>query len=1018
MTLQPFLVVPWHTAFIPALIDLALERTDGDISKACFIFPHARPARYMTDCIRDNARIAKPCVMPRMEPVSTLFALARSGSIPQTAQNAGLLDQVALLLRCVREAGKTRTGLLRDLPLDDSRRFFPWGVRLAGLMEELFQHNRTPEDYIHVRDEVTPFAAALLENLGTLHELYRMRLLQEGWTTPGYDACMAARNVMDGRIPSMPGVDGKVIFLAGFHTLTGSQDTLFKYLWSERDAVVCLHADPNCINGSPHWSCEHFVRWAAAWHTRCAPFRHTDEKEPPRPAIRFKAGFDVHSQLDELARDMRETRPVPGSSGTAIVLPDTSLLMPVLHHLPDTDINISMGYPLARSPLFRLIESILRLQETRRGSGPYRYHWKSLIALIRHPYVKMLLPDRGKNQSLSGDGSRNGSEDSRLFRRYLGHAEQTIRNGRRFALPADIPDAAGESAFGTGEGAPARSLDSSENDRTAHTALFRAILDAAIFTWEDAANPADIASALDSLVTLLRRYGNHLWRHYPIDAECLYRLSESVIPALAHTALADESLPRESLYSILRQLLTGERVPFEAYPLVGVQVVGMLETRLLQFDRLAVVDLTDDRLPGGTPHDPLIPDALRPMLGLPDRRGRERLMAYTFFRLVAGAKEVTLYWQEGIATSGLADGKKIRSRFVEELLWNEEQRLGRVLSPEKPEHMGTDGPLERISCVLPSVPRERRILPVTPAAARRMEALLARPLSPSLINTYVQCPASFFYERLGRLATPESAIEGRDPVGTGIFVHKVLQRYFSSRLGTAITATERDCDAMATLFREELEKSERLASLPADERIMLEESGPRVFAAMLETQAGRTPIALEKELSAPLVVDGKTRTLYGVLDRIDTDNGERFILDYKTGHIAPIRASVWRDDALWQEIAAWRPGDGNDTLRRVADAFPSIQMPVYLYMYIYGEGLDARDALYVSMNAENMEIPLLGEKMSDAERSEIFHEKIPLLCTFILRTMKAATQFAPRETINCNWCSYRNMCIISPCERL
>ena len=1013
---SPFINVSWSRPFLPALLDIGLELTRGEIGDACFIFPHGRPALYLTEAIRHDTRIMKPCVMPRMESVTGLFSLVRSSVAARQATPVGMLDQVALLLAAVRDLRDMRGGLLADLPLDDSRRFFPWGVRLAGLMEELFAHNRVPEDYIHVRGEVTPFAAALLENLGALHKRYLDLLAERGWTTPGLDAFLVARAFTEKTVPAMPALEDKRIILAGFHTLTGAQRVLFHHLWSHLGAAVCLHADPAIADGSPHWSCADLVRWAGGWGTRIVAHSahahdlsksgaHEDGasgKNCPGPRIAFRAGYDVHSQLGDLAEELG--KPKQDNIATAIVLPDTSLLMPVLHHLPDADVNISMGYPLGRSPLFRLVETILTLQETRRGTGPFAYHWKALIDLVRHPYLKMLAPSADPKQ----ESGRNAA--SRGFRRFLHHAERMVRSSRRFSPVNDLAFRTAEAFYVAEETRPDQRL----------AALFERILHAAVYAWEQIRNPDDLAVALQAVVDLMHDRGSALWPRFPIDAECLYRLAESVIPQLAHTALREEHLPPQTLFAVLRELLNKERVPFEAYPLVGDQILGVLETRLLHFDRIFVLDLTDDMLPGRGRHDPLLPDALRPLAGLPGASGREKVAAYNFFRLINGARDVTLYWQEGVESQGLNDAKKIRSRFVEELVWQEEKRLGRILAPEKPENAGADGPLRLISCVLPPVPRSHAAILVTPAGRERVADILRGEISPSLLDTYLRCPAKFFYQRIGRIKEVESVTEGRDPLGTGLFLHDVLRGFFQARPGLPVTPDKQSIRAVRELFLSSFADSELAKSLPPDDRIMLEEAAPSILAALLEKHAGRVPLHLEESFSAPIMVDGETRTLAGVIDRVDDDNGLLRVLDYKTGFVPLIDRDVWRDDAFWRTLEDWRPGPPDrepdrekDALALLARRFSSVQLPAYMYMYSRSTGFAAFDAAYVPLRFGEDDTPLLGDDIDAGFRGLILKDRIPLLFSFLLRHMAHAGTFPPCPGENCGWCLYQNLCIVA-----
>ena len=989
---NPFINVPWTTPFLPSLMDIALKLTNGDMGNIFFVFPHARPAMYITELLRNDERIAKPCIMPRMESVSSLFSLLRGLVDSRRMRPVGTLDQVALLLAAVRSLHGERAGLLGKLPLDDSRRFFPWGVRLATLMEEFFTHNRVPENYIHMHDEATPFAAALLENLGAIHERYLASLTERGWTTPGLDASITATSIEAGtNIENLPPLAGKHIILAGFHTLTGAQQSIFRHLWEHCNATVCLHADPHVCHGTPHWSCVDLVRLATAWRTTIIP--HSSEKsETTGPTVAFRAGYDVHSQIGDLA-ELLQSEP-ENTEKTAIVLPDTGLLLPVLHHLPNMDVNISMGYPLGRSPLFRLLESMLSLRETRRGNAPYAYYWKTLIAILRHPYCKMLDPFAGQEETAYAP--------ERNFRRFLYHAERTVRASQRF-LPLENFTERCSATFTKEEGIEAD---------PALPALFRRILQVAITNWETVTNPGDMAHALTGLLELMHDHGAALWRHFPIDAECLYRLNESIIPQLAHTALAEETLPAETLFAVLRQLLASERVPFEAAPLVGKQIMGILETRLLHFDRLFVLDLTEDRLPGKQGHDPLLPDSLRPLAGLPGAYGREKVAAYNFFRLIAGADNVTLYWQQGVEAQGLNDAKKMRSRFVEELLWEEEKKSGRILAPEKPEKAGQDGPLQLITCVLPPVTRLHRNISATPPARQRVREILRNKISPTALDTYLGCPARFYHSRINRIQEVKAVSEGRDPAGTGKFLHHLLHQYFSSRIGHPVAADSKARGDLREMFFSEFATHELHGTLPFDDRIMLEEAGPYLLESILENHAGRIPLYLEKEFQTDIFVDGERRILAGCIDRVDSIDGLFHVLDYKTGRVPLLDKEVWYDDAFWQTLSLWKPADGNEALDLTAKRFASIQLPAYMLM-VGNAGQTVHDAAYVPLQEGKEDVWLLGPDMKAAERKEITENKIHLLFSFLLRHIAAAEEFSPRPGENCGWCLYKNLCIVS-----
>lgn len=1051
-TRAPFLVVPWREDFLRALLRRALHDTDGDIGKATFIFPHSRPKRYLSLLLHGEAAVRKPLIMPGMHTVSSLFTVFSGRILARPAWNAGLLDRVGLLLACAREEGEGEGSPF----LTDARHFFPWGVRLAALYEECFSQHCEPSDFLHMEAEVTPFAAMLLSRLGRMFQSYRAALRERGWSTPGHDAALTAEYIgRHGALPggAVPGQRSGPVYIAGFHVLTGTEDILFRHLW-EQGARVVLHADPALARPAGertvHWSCAAFSAWAQAWRTQLTPHAADEEtgeeaETGSGPRIRFYAGFDLHSQLQALAKELGD-RSAPGTSGaplapedeeraleaneeaaffpgasghpcldhradSAVILPDSGLLLPVLHHLPRTDINISMGYPLARSPLFRLVDTLLRLQENRKGKG---YYWRDLVDMLRHPYIKMLRPDLPPEE----EGEASGLP----LRRELHRLEQGLREGGgRYpdprALLLDLYQSLPKEDL-----PPAPVLQMLEE-------LLRTTLDA----FEHLRSPGELAAAITGLCELMLRKGAHLWRRFPIDAECLFRLRQSLVPELSRSALADEPLRPETLFSLARSLLQAERVPFEAEPLVGLQVMGMLETRLLAFRRVIIVDAVEDSLPGSPQGDLLLPEALRAEIGLPPLHSREQVAAYTFFRLLAGAEEVVLLWQEGGDAPGLQDQKKKKSRFVEELLWAEEKNLGRLLSAQ-----GRDGPLTVISSAAAPIPHGARGITRTPLVHKLLLELVQRPVSASLLDAYLRCPVRFFHERAARLAPAEEVIEGDDPLAIGELFHHVLQTGYARRLRRPLPEGQALAQSMEDELLDALRASPKYArlarTLPADSLAMLNAAGQKRLHDYLLRQPPTTPLAVELPLHAAFVWKNTSCMLTGQADRLDIrgDGPDRgiMILDYKTGRTPAPERTLWEDDAFWERLERQRPGgEAPDKeqalLAELAERLESVQLPFYLLLYSLAArqgklagslgpdaSLPALDAAWVALGGSGEECPLFPNNLPPARRREIVENRIPGLVHFLLRHMLESPVLTPLPGPYCDWCSCAKLCTV------
>ena len=1046
--MNPFLIFPWDKPFLQALQRHVAQHTEGRPGQAVIIVPHNRPRRYLREFFRQDTSLPRPMLLPRMLTVSEMTGLFRARATERPLRAAGMLDRVALLYRCVQDvaAAQQDDTLCRNFAGMDMARFFPWGLRLASVLEECLTQQLEARNIPYTEGEVSPLASALLGALGHIHARYMAVLDEEGWTTPGLDAFTAARHVQHCRdtgreeeaIPPAlrGGEDGsRPVFIAGLAVLSDAENTLLHHLW-RHGAHICLHTDPALVQdlGAPpspsaHWACVDHMRWMRQWQAKgqlaCAPSGH-------HPQLHFLAGYDVHSQLlgvrETLAEDMPGASSDAASSAdpataptTAIVLAQPGLLMPMLHHLPDRDFNVSMGYPLDRAPLCGLVEAVLRLHAARKAPAPAtgdhredareddgeqgssRYHWRALLQCLRHPYVQMLACRPEADDGQEADAEPKMRHDRGSLRPLLHRMEERLRGGTRFAAPLAL-------------------LEEVEADFPAPVRrLLRHTLHILTDNFAAARTPADMGAALGQLCDLLLLHGQDMWKRYPLDAESLYRLVQHVIPGLRGSALADTPFPFAALSSLTRQLLRAERVPFEADPIAGLQILGMLETRLLHFERLLIVDATDENLPGFTAQDPLLPDALRALLGLPDAQRRERTSAHTLYRLMAGAREVHFFWQEGIQRSALFDGKSSRSRFVEELIWREEQKRGSLL------HAGTP-PLRMAPCPVRAMPREARGLPANDALRVHVRQWLDKGISPTRLDAYLSCPLRFAWESLYGFRPLEEVNEGDDPMAVGELVHKVLHEAYTPWLGRPLRKGDISPAHMDSLFAQALEASPLRTQLPPDSFTMLSLAGPLRLRRFLERQPEETLVlALEKKLSATLEARwGEQISRYvltGTLDRVDMrpdafNEGAAAltVLDYKTGYVRRPSPAIWSDVDFWQRVQC-APGPSEEAdalLRETAEAFPSVQLPFYLYLCGQDESLKREgspgDAAWISLRDDGAETPLLGAEVDEELRDAILEQRIPQLLAFALGHLEKTEYFAPHEGQHCQYCPYTGLC--------
>ena len=1003
--MTPFRLYSWDAPFLPALLRDMVQLTDGKLGRAVLIMPHNRPRRYLLELLKQDTSLPRPLLLPRMVTLQELVAEYRAQDTQSPLHSALLLDRVALLHTCVHALAQKDDRLHARLSRMDMAAFLPWGIRLSSLMEECFTHGVEARDLDYTENEVAPFAAALLSTLGGIQQLYTEELRKKDWTTPGFDIREAAAHATD--IPPLyQPSPTRHIFIAGFSALGEGERRLFHALW-QQGAHICLHTDVHVADeGSVHWAAHDHLVWRQNWGaaaqiiTPDSP-RHTRE-------VTFCEGYDLHSQLDSLREDLK-CRP---QESAAIVLTDNAQLMPVLHHLPSKDVNVSMGYPLERSPLFRLIENLLQLRHVRQPDG--RCPWRPLLQCLRHPYLTMLgvtLPD----------GTELPLRDA------IRAMETSMRQGRRLnnapALCAEISMRQGHRLVDVA----ALFAECRTQSPVELSPLLDALLDVAFMAPEHCQTLQHMATWLQRLAELLLAYGGAIWTRFPLDAECLFRLIRNMLPSLRQSSLADTPFPFPVLHRFTTELLHAERVPFELDPITGVQVMGMLETRLLHFDTLYIVDATDDALPGNAAPDPLLPDALRVLLGLPDSRRRELVAAYTFYRLTTGASHIFLYWQKGIQRSALFDGKKSRSRFVEQYIWDMEQKNKALLMTGTP-------PLRQCSCTIRAVARNPEALRATPALRDAMHARLAQPLSPTLLDRYLQCPLRFAWRYLCHLHVPQEINEGDDPAAVGLLIHAVLQELYKPWLGKTIQKGDITPEALRTVFQEQLHLSGLRDMLPVDSYIMLKTAAPMRLEKFLEQQPEETFLRrLETKYTAPLPMRGVIRTLSGTIDRVDEREGGLYILDYKTGQVRAGKTDIWTDanteywDSLGEFCADACPEQGDALLAATAEQLHSLQLPCYIHLLASpdaridaaadactetrGAGSPVANAALVRLRDDGAEVPLFSHKLTNEEQERAVRLRIPDVLAFVLHHMASAEHYAPRPGGYCTFCEYRSLCL-------
>jgi len=632
----------------------------------------------------------------------------------------------------------------------------------------------------------------------------------------------------------------------------------------------------------------------------------------------------------------------PRFDDTAMVLADEGLLVPLVSSAGAqyNKINITMGYPIQNTPVFSFINQLIDLQKNYRiyGGGD-AFYYKPVIALLSH----QLLAD-----SLTKEIVRSIHKENKIYVR-----TSDLRQSQLLTL------------------------------------IFTKLN-----TWEECA-----AYQLNVVKLLALKLGASSENESDpaLEAEYLYqvylaiqRLQETL--EQFHPARISLSL----FYRILQQHLQRISIPFEGEPLSGLQVMGVLETRNLDFKRLFMFSVNEGRLPNTSSTHSFIPYNLRKAFGLPAYEEQDAMYAYYFYRLVHRAEELVLVYD----SSGDGMGSGEMSRYLFQLLYDSD------LKPRVTQLNFDFKSTESAPISIASTAKHRELL---------LSRYADRRLSPSALNVYLDCKLKFYFKYIAGIKEADELLEDVDPRLFGNLFHYASEMIYKPFVGKLMTKENIEAvlksdvvirKAIHDAFKREYYKDSSLKEVKiTGKNILIAENLKTYLTKMLENDKAFAPfdiVALEGNCEADFVleVEGQKRSikLGGIVDRIDRTKEGLRIIDYKTGRSLVLKFNNFEE--LYRRDADNRPKEILQTLvyseiyRRMhgtVDILPSI----YKIDTFFGDEFDPA----VKLSGQSVNYSLISEPFVES-LNNLLHE-----------IFDAETQFDQTEKKRkCENCPYNTIC--------
>ena len=959
--------------FLYQVATLFYQQYGAEIHRLAFVFPNRRAGLFFQKYLSEISEI--PLFSPSILTINDLF-MQLSGKHPA--------DKIQMLFR-LYELYKQRSGssesfdefiywgemLLNDFDdidkyMVDARMLFRNVSDLKSLDDDF--NYLSPEQVQAIRSFWSSFYPKgdspnqqhFLELWEILYDLYaglRTSLAKDGC---GYDG-MIFREVVE-QLEKEPMSDfpfDQVVFV-GLNALSVSEERLLLAL--QKKGVADFYWD---YVGPWMTDPDNKASFFLERNLRLFPSRmQLPATEPVQAEIRVMGvpsaigqAKQVYPILQALADEQQLTD--ESALRTAIVLPDEHLLVPVLNAIPEAiqHINVTMGYPLAGTPVAALMEYILTLQKNIRYIDRVPvFYFRDVLPILNHQYVMAAAPEEVSQLV----------KDMTTGNRIYVHAADLNRHELLSVLFTPV-----------------------QNTEELSDYLIHVLEALNACLRNNRPNPDDeemISSSTQTTVDIEQEFIFHYFA-------TVNRMKEVMREAKIEMRL-------DTYFRLLKRMTDLITIPFEGEPLSGLQVMGVLETRALDFDRLIILSMNEGIFPLKKAANSFIPYNLRRGFGLPTYEHQDSVWAYHFYRLIRRAKQVTLLYDT--RTTGLQTGEV--SRFVHQLRYHYQYPL--------------IDELVVYDVALSAVP------PISVQKTAEVEKLLSdflfggpRALSASAINTYLDCPLKFYFSVLEQIQEEDEITETVERDVFGSILHKVMEDLYAPFKGKLVTADllkllRKDqpllTGTIARAFAELFFKSPVVRPL-GGENFLTGEMIRKYAEKILEQDARFTPfhyIESEKKVRATITLsDKRVVQLKGFIDRVDSLDRVLRIVDYKTGSGKLEFESV---EGLFDKEAKDRP---------------KAVMQVFLYAWMYQQlpeytGMSIQPAIYYLRTLFQRSFnPVVEQKKGRGKADKVnsfqefvadFEDKLRQCLDEIFNLDIPFTQTETGKA--CAYCSFRGLC--------
>ncbi|MCK7589406.1 PD-(D/E)XK nuclease family protein [Subsaxibacter sp. CAU 1640] len=658
----------------------------------------------------------------------------------------------------------------------------------------------------------------------------------------------------------------------GFNALNKAEEIIIQELLQQELAYIYWDIDETFIKNPIHDAGLFMRNHKATWsYFEKHPFNWTNthyQSQKNIEVVGIPKNIGQVKYIGELL-DKLHTKQT-GLENTAIVLGDETLLLPLLNSIPaEIDaINITMGLPLKSIPLATLFEELFLIHKNDRKN---EFYYKDVVSILSHQFVKPLFQTETVNYSDE----------------IINHI---LKNNIVYVSLHKLEELCG---------------------------VKKHIISFLFESWDNLPEKA-IKQCSELIIAIKNNLSIQKDRNL-LELEYLYRFNE-IFNELNQLNLAHHHINNiQVLLSLYKELLKNETLDFKGEPLQGLQIMGMLESRVLDFETVIISSVNEGILPAGKSNNSFIPYDVKIENGLPTYKEKDAVYTYHFYRLLQRAKNVyILYNTEPDVLNG---GEK--SRFITQLEIEKLHDINHYM----------------VAPIVPPISPSLKVVKKTDDVLQKIKSVAEKGFSPSSLTNYIRNPIDFYYEKILGIKRYEEIEETVADNTLGTIIHETLEEFYKPVVGQILT--EKHIIEMKSFIDTTVEKFFKAhykeGTINKGKNLIIFEIAKRYVNNFLNKelesiQAGNSIkiLALEQEVKTEIriaAIDFPI-TIKGNVDRIDEFNGTKRIIDYKTGKVEQHKVEVVDWEAILTDYDKYSKSFQVLTYAYILNAMEAFSSPI------------------------------------------------------------------------------------------